>query len=340
MKTQAPQLPPANSAAGKNPEALPWYKAVWHALWSRDLDFYPRVVGPAGTVISLDTQAMVKEFNEAAQDWTRLDERDLDDAIKLARQSLDESKDQTEYQDQKATRLLTITTFLTVLSGALFIRFNDTYLLGSLWDRSWWAICLVVLGYAVFGLFLLTALAGALVTFHATRTRFKYPKQESAPREEGDPKSRLFYSGVISIRPKAWAGTFVTESAARTGPALRDDIVQAYYRDLVSETYLVAAKTADKLRYLEPAQTLLSGSLKCLLLWLIILPIIAVTVDAKKADDPPLLVDVSAPGKPIRSETVPASPSTAVPATAPSKAQDEKVPDIKATMPVSSVPAR
>lgn len=336
----SPTPPPADGATDKNPAALPWYVAVWHALRSHDLDFYPRVKDSAGTMVSLDTKAMVKEFNEAAQDWNKLKADDLEEAIKLARQSLDESKDQTEYQDQKATRLLTVTTFLTALSGALFTRFNDTYPLGSLWDRSCWATGLLILGYAVFGLFLLTALAGALVTFHATRTRFKYPKQESAAREAGDPNSRLFYSGVISIRPKAWASTFVATPEAGTDPAPRDDIVQAYYRDLVGEAYLVAAKTADKLRYLEPAQSLLSASLKCLLFWLVLLPIIAVAVDAKKAVNPPLQVDVSTPGKSIRIEIVPAPLPAAVPAIAPAKAQVGKAPDPKATMPARALPAR
>ncbi|MDF0541193.1 hypothetical protein PX699_02460 [Sphingobium sp. H39-3-25] len=337
----SPPPPPTDGSADKNPAALPWYVAVWHALRSRDLDFYPRVKDATGTIISLDTRAMVKEFNEAAQDWAKLKADDLDEAIKLARQSLDESKDQTEYQDQKATRLLTVTTFLTALSGALFTRFNDTYPFGTLWDRSCWATGLLVLGYAVFGLFLLTALAGALVTFHATRTRFKYPKQESAAREAGDPNSRLFYSGVISIRPKAWASTFVGTPASGIDPTPRHDIVQAYYRDLVGETYLVAAKTADKLRYLEPAQSLLSASLKCLLLWLFLLPFIAVAVDPKKAVHPPLHVDVSASGKPIRIETVSAPLPAAVPALGPAKVQVGKMPNPKAaTPPAGTVSAR
>lgn len=335
-----PPPPPADGPPDKNPAALSWHVAVWHALWSRDLDFYPRVKDSTGTIVSLDTKAMVKEYSDAAQDWTKLKADDLEEAIKLARQSLDESKDQTEYQDQKATRLLTVTTFLTALSGALFTRFNDTYPLGSLWDRSCWATCLLVLGYAIFGLFLLTALAGALVTFHATRTRFKYPKQELAAREAGDPNSRLFYSGVISIRPRAWASTFVAAPAAGTDLAPRDDIVQAYYKDLVGEAYLVAAKTADKLRYLEPAQTLLSASLKCLLLWLVLLPIIALALDSKKAVNPPLQVNVATSGQPIRVETAASSLPVATPAAAPAKAQEDKASDPKATTPARAVPAK
>lgn len=324
-------LPPTDSPSDKNPAALPWYAAVWHAMRSRDLDFYPRVKNAEGTIISLDTRAMVKEFTEATQDWAKLKADDLEYPIKLARQSLDESKDQTEYQDQKATRLLTVTTFLTALSGALFTRFNDIYPLGTLWARPFWGTGLLILGYGIFGLFLLTALAGALVTFHATRTRFKYPKQESAAREAGDPNSRLFYAGVISIRPKAWAGAFVTLPAAGTDPAPRDDIVQAYYRDLVGEAYLVAAKAADKLRYLEPAQSLLSASLKCLLFWLALLPIIVIAVDPKKSVNRHLQVDPSTPTRPTQIQTAPAQLPATVPATTPTMTQVGKTPIPKAT---------
>lgn len=319
----SPTPAPVEPAIDNNPAALAWYVAVWKALRSHDLDFYPRVKDASGKTISLDTPAMVAEFVGASQHWTKLKADDLEDAIKLARQSLDESKDQTEYQDQKATRLLTVTTFLTALSGALFTRFNDAYPLGSVWDRSWWEIGLLLLGYGVFGLFLLSALAGALVTFHATRTRFKYPKQESAARDAGDPKSRLFYSGIISIRPRAWAGAFVGAPAAvGDPPTLREDIAQSYYRDLVGEAYLVAAKTADKLRYLEPAQSLLSLSLKCLLIWLVLLPVIAVAVDVKKAEVTPLQVTVSTPETPIavdaRVTSLPLPPPVASPTPTPS----------------------
>lgn len=299
------QSPAADGAKESNPAALAWYQAVWNALWSKDLDFYPRVKNSAGSIISLDTKSMVKEFNNAAQQWTKLKADDLEAAIKLARQSLDESKEQTEYQDQKATRLLTVTTFLTALSGVLFTRFNDTYPIDSLSGLPCWSIGLLILGYLVFSLFLLSALMGAIVTFHATRTRFKYPKQEFAAREEGPPNSRLFYSGIISIRPKAWSSAFVIPPADGTHPKLRNDVVQAYYRDLVSETYLVASKTADKLRYLEPAQNLLSASLKFLLLWLFLLPVIAMSVTSEKEAQAPLQVNVSTQDRPMRIEAVP-----------------------------------
>lgn len=299
------QSPATGSEKESNPAALAWYEAVWDALWSKTLDFYPRVKDSSGSIISLDTRSMVKELNNATLKWTKLKAEDLEDAIKLARQSLDESKEQTEYQDQKATRLLTVTTFLTALSGVLFTRFNDTYPIDSLSGLPCWAIGLLILGYLVFSLFLLTALMGAIVTFHATRTRFKYPKQETAAREEGPPNSRLFYSGIISIRPRAWSSTFVIPPADGTDPKLHDDVVQAYYRDLVSETYLVAAKTADKLRYLEPAQNLLSASLKFLLLWLFLLPVIAMSVTSEKAAQAPLQVNLSTQDRPIKIEAVP-----------------------------------
>jgi len=43
----------------------------------------------------------------------------------------------------------------------------------------------------------------------------------------------------------------------------------AYLSNYVGEAYLVAAKTADKLRYLEPAQSLLAWALRALILFVI-----------------------------------------------------------------------
>ena len=53
-------------------------------------------------------------------------------------------------------------------------------------------------------------------------------------------------------------------------PGLAED----YLRDLFAETYLVACKTADKLRILDPAQRFLASSLRFLLGWLISLALL------------------------------------------------------------------
>jgi hypothetical protein len=46
--------------------------------------------------------------------------------------------------------------------------------------------------------------------------------------------------------------------------------VHEYFKNHTTESYLVAAKVADKLRYLMPAQEILAWSLRMLLLWILV----------------------------------------------------------------------
>ncbi|MDH4744202.1 hypothetical protein OMP43_09260 [Sphingomonas sp. CBMAI 2297] len=297
-------------------------KAIYHALLGHEIDYYPRVLD-GGKPKLLDTDALTREFGDAAAHWTDLPATDdidkdrLDDAIKLARQSLDEVKDQTEYQDQKATRLLTVTTFLTAFSGVLFARMLDAYPRSSFAAQPLCSQVVLSASYVLFGAFVLSAVFGALITFHATRTRFKYVHDGEVSRDDSLPRSRLFYRGILRVRPKAWALTFVTPHAdpeQKVDPVLDHALKQAYFRDLVGETYLVAAKAADKLRFLDPAQRLLAMSLTCLFLWLVSLVIVGIAVTPPPAK--PIVIHVDSSGAPIEVKPVtsvgeaPAPPAT------------------------------
>ena len=154
----------------------------------------------------------------------------------------------------------------------------------------------------LFGLFVISALSGALVTFHATRTRFKYPEEESIASQEKDPRSHLFFSVLLRVRPRAWARSFVNDvvkNVEGSGATIRPDLRQRYLQNLVTETYLVAAKTADKLRYLQPAQSLLATSLRCLFAWLILLGVIGASVSSIKPPVAPVEVRLVPAGAPI-----------------------------------------
>ncbi|MEG8048999.1 hypothetical protein QP178_03525 [Sphingomonas aurantiaca] len=297
----------AANSPSTNPVKRPLsrWRAISHALRGDEIDYYPRV-SEGGKPKLLDTDAMMREFGDASDDWTDLPGTDddnndrLDDAIKLARQSLDEVKDQTEYQDQKATRLLTVTTFLTAFSGVLFTRMLDSYPRSSFSAQPIYAQGMLILNYLLFAAFVLSAVFGALITFHATRTRFKYIHDDEISRDDGSPRSRLFYRGILRVRPRAWALSFVAQHPAsedKVALALDPALKQAYLRDLVGETYLVAAKTADKLRFLDPAQRLLAMSLTCLFLWLISLTVVAVFVTPPASK--PTIIRVEAAGEPI-----------------------------------------
>lgn len=277
--------------------------AVWNALTRKDLDFYPRIVDGTGTK-TLNSHACIADALVASQNWDKLSptETGLDGAIKLARESLTEVTKQTEYQDQKATRLLTVTTFLTAFAGALFTRVLDAYPIPPMpWvlELSFERI-VIFLTYVAFIAFIMSALFGALVIFHATRTRFKYPK---LPKADSAPKSLLFYAGIIGAKPSTWMQAWVTEegSGEAVTAKLNTKLKTEYFKNLVLETYLVAAKTADKLRYLQLAQSLLAWSMRILFAWLLLMILLFAFAPSTKLPAKPTKVElvepVAAPAK-------------------------------------------
>lgn len=270
----------------RSPGYLPFWKAIWNSFWNVDIGYFPRVVSD-GKPASLTSESIIREISEAippellttsiaADAFTdaKGDDR-FELALKLARESLDEVKKLTEYQDQKATRSLTISTFLAALSGAIFLKFSELYPFPPIEILRGPAMVISMLLYVVylaFALFVLCSASGALVVFHATRTSFKFPSPdpEKPERELSLPKSHIFFTGMIAVRPSAWAHSYVYTSPGSPKATLRRDIPAAYFRNYVAESYLVAAKVADKVRYLEPAHDILSFGLRCLLVWLLL----------------------------------------------------------------------
>ncbi|RWO76065.1 MAG: hypothetical protein EOS18_26840 [Mesorhizobium sp.] len=278
----------------KNGESLSSWRAVWNAFWSTDIEHFPRLTESRSTV-SLTSEQILMEIaaeTEKLIDTTSGSEIDksssgiqppseiLKAALQRGRESLDEVKDLTEYQDQKAFRLLIIATFLSALSGVLFARFNEAYPLPSMNMLLSYKGFLIGLTYLVFAIFLVSAVSGALVIFHATRTRFKFPTTDpnNLQRELAEPKSHLFFPAIIAVRPSAWAASFVTAAPTSDSVHLRPDLSIRYLRNYLGESYLVAAKVADKVRYLEPAQNTLAFGLRCLLVWLALLGLVNILV--------------------------------------------------------------
>lgn len=248
--------------------------ALRTAICGDEIDFFPRELGEKGSAL-IPTPEVMRRFGEASGQWS-FDGggADMTQALALARQSLDEVKEQTEYQDLKATRLLTVTTFLTAFAGAVFLRFSDAFPLTRISQRLDAFSFVTAVSYTLFGLFIIFSVCGALITFHATRTRFKYEPGKLVAKSEGNPRSRIFFREISSVTPEVWSNAFVAgPRSEKVGPDLASD----YLRDLVGETYLVACKTADKLRLLDPAQRFLAAALRCLLLWIISIAIVALT---------------------------------------------------------------
>lgn len=266
-------MAPSTTPSAPSPEAVPHRErrlgpvgAVINALLNRRLIHYPRFPDDCGSWEKLPDEDAI---NRVAATLSNLEGENgnLEEALKRGRETLDEVKGLTEYQDQKATRLLTIITFLSALSGILFARFVESYPLYPALEHLGHASVegtLLVATYGLFGVFVVLAICGALVTFHAIRTQFRYPDTQAGSAQRT--KSYLFYKSIIEVTPEAWAQSFLADDHNKLAP----DLKLRYVRNYIVESYLVAAKVADKLRYLQPAQELLSWSTRVLLVWSLI----------------------------------------------------------------------
>lgn len=274
-------------------EKLGVFGAIWASLWGRDIAFFPRVLDTKGRLVALDDKAAILQVSDEIKTLTPEEkEEKLDDLLKLARQSLDEVTAQTDYQDGKATRLLTILTFMSAFSGLLFNRLADGYPISTLtWvGTQTSAVSLgVIICYLLFALFAFCAVSGALVTFHAIRARFRYPKE--AAKDVG-PGSLLFYIPISRTQPAQWGKAFLDPSDSSK---LRPDLKVEYLKNYIVESYLVAAKVADKMRFLEPAQRLQSWAIKVLLVWLLCVVGLFAFVSPLKKESNPMIRAVVTP---------------------------------------------
>jgi hypothetical protein len=243
-----------------------------------------------------------------------------DNDLTRARESLDEVKALTEYEDQKATRILTIVTIFGALAGLIFSRLAELYPLHPIIDQHGllsFRFLLVFVTYTLFLFFVLFTIAGALVIFHATSIRFKtFTVPGTAGAGLNPPRSFLFFSEIIQVTPQSWAHSFfseaarsfLTKGAAEGTREIRKDLALEYFRNYILESYLVAAKLADKLRYLMAAQQSLSWSIRILLLWLLcVAATFFLKPDRTKSVDPPSAASGIAPAP----TAVPAPPSEA-----------------------------
>lgn len=254
----------------KEEQQLNRIRAVWNAFFSVDVSHYPRFIID-GKEQKVEESVLIAKIGSELTSLS-FDEGTLQDNLKQARESLDEVKALTEYEDQKATRVLTIVTIFVALAGLIFTRLADLYpfraIIGEYGLLSLQA-GLVIANYFLFLGFILFAISGALVIFHATRIRFKYPMLGPGDRSPST-KSFLFYKEIIQVTPENWARSFLSNGPNGKSSEIRKDLAVRYFRNHIIESYLIAAKVADKLRYLMPAQDILSVSIRILLIWLFV----------------------------------------------------------------------
>ena len=253
------------------------------AFIGRDIKYFPR--DAKGTI---PVEDILPKINTKLEDIS-LSEDQWDLNLKLGRESLDEVKSLTEYQDVKTSRLLTIIAFLTAAAGVVFSKIFDVYPLHQYYRFDTWnPSLLVVLVYGLFALFLFFVALGSLVSFHAMRTRFLWDKDEKPKVTDKDEnlkvtktkvKSFLFFQSIIKSKPEEWADAFL-DPKHKTQP--NSTLPEQYFRNYIAESYFIAAKLADKLRYLEPAQDLLLLSVKILIIWIISIAFVVACVPVSK----------------------------------------------------------
>lgn len=273
---------------------------AFRSVFNLHIEFFPQIER-SGAIDDLTGDKLVGALATATKPFETLKFATVEmgnAAIELAKASLEEAKKQTEYQDDKASRLLTVTSFVGALSGVLLASFLDRYPLDKVPPLTSEHGLTLAAGYFAFLLFTLFALFGGVVTFHATRTRFKYSKKPQATDPDKPAKSMLFYQEIIAVSPQGWADSFVTVDQAGT-PALRNGLQEAYFRNYVMEAYLIAAKTADKLRYLGPAQGALAWALRFLLLFVLLFAFAVCRIPETKGAPDPVKVDLHSVAGPV-----------------------------------------
>lgn len=282
--------------------------ATMRSIANLSIERYPEVQRD-GKLADLTGENLVPELLKTTKKFDaiesgRTDPKVINEAIELAKASLEESKKQTEYQDNKASRLLTVTSFVSALSAALLASFSDRYPLGTLNPSGDKTHILLICAYVFFLLFSLFALCGALVTFHAIRTRFKYTSDEIVTNENLAPKSMLFHKGIIGTGPEGWVNSFVTENS-NGGVIVKNNLKLIYLINYIIEAYLVAAKTADKIRYLAPAQALLAWAMRTLVVFVLLFAASVIFVPKSAPESDPSQVLIQSPSEPISVRLVP-----------------------------------
>lgn len=149
----------------------------------------------------------------------------------------------TQYEDEKANRLLTAIAFVSAFVATLFATIPSRFPPGSitlLWSQSihYRAVVLASV-YVLFCIYAVLIGLGVAFIVHGVRPRFMTPKDW---RSGEKPKSLLFFQRIIETEPTEWARAF----SQVTG----DDLSMVYIKNSIMETYLIAQKIDLKVRWL------------------------------------------------------------------------------------------
>jgi hypothetical protein len=240
----------------------------------------PRTEGPIPTIssdatgshdakqvpLSIDDQQIVDIGKELAE----LESVGIEDILPLARWSLESLTHLTEYEDEKANRILTAIAFLSALVGVAFAAIVQRYPLSSVTDvRGLSSLAghslLLALLYCLFGLYFLLVTIGAAFTVFAVRPTFRVPRVWEHTKKT--PASFLFFQEILKVSGKDWGRAFTQNTPEK--------LKKEYVKNSILESYLIAQKIPKKLRPLRKGIVCFFAST---LVLIVLLPFCAVTV--------------------------------------------------------------
>jgi hypothetical protein len=215
--------------------------------------------------LSVDDQ----QIADLAAELAALKPEHVDAILPLARWSLDAVTHLTEYEDEKAKRIMTAVAFLSAIVSVAFAAIVQRYPFSTVVEIRGLSIHanspLLVALYILFGFYFLLLTIGSAFTLYAVRPQFRIPS--AWERTKTTPGSFLFFKEILNVSGKNWGRSF-TE---KTPDALNTE----YAKNSILETYLIAQKIPQKLRPLEKGIACFFASTVILI---VLLPLCAFTV--------------------------------------------------------------
>lgn len=210
-----------------------------------------------------------EEVVELGRELSTWNPADVKSVLPLARWSLETVTHLTEYEDEKANRILTAIAFLSALVGVVFAAIVQRYPFSAIsklgGSGEQFAPRLLLTVYCLFGVYFVLLALGTALTLWAVRPRFRIPAIWKSPKPT--PASMLFFEEILKVSGRNWASAFTTTSPEK--------LELEYTKNSILETYLIAQKIPKKLQPLTKAGWLFFAST---LVLIILLPLCAATV--------------------------------------------------------------
>jgi Pycsar effector protein len=202
------------------------------------------------------------------KDW-QISTTNLSEISQAAQRSLETVTHLTEYEDDKANRILTAMAFMSAFAAVVFVVIPTRYSLAIpmllIQSKLYWQASLMIATYVAFILFVITLTIGVACALYAVRPRFNVP---GTWKPDGSkPASNLFFEKISEVSPTDWANTFVKVDERQ--------LLSTYIKNSVLETYLIAQKIGLKVKWLTLGGELFFWSIVMLI---VLLPLVVATL--------------------------------------------------------------